>query len=186
MTYHEWATLSAIALSPTVAVGITLWYQGRSQKYNAKHNLFVTLMAYRKSFPPTLEWANALNLIDVIYADHSKVVSLWHDVYSILTAPPPISWEEQRHKYLDLLSEMGKVLGYRALQQTDIDKFYSPQAHGNATQLSYEIQTEFLRVLKSTQSLFVLPKQDEPFVPRATDPLPSSSAAAAILELAKK
>jgi hypothetical protein len=64
----------AIVLGPLLAVGITLWWQGRKEKRDAKERLFLTLMAQRRAFPPAIEWVNALNVIDVVFADHSQVV----------------------------------------------------------------------------------------------------------------
>jgi hypothetical protein len=52
---------------------------------------------------------------------------------------------------------MATVLGYRRLRQTDIDRFYAPQAHGTQAALTQELQTEFLRVLKATHSLQTKP-----------------------------
>jgi len=60
-----------------------------------------------------------------------------------------------------LLSEMAKTLGYKNLQQTDIDKFYSPKAHGSQSELNYKLQTEFLRVLENTSSLNLTPKEQQ-------------------------
>lgn len=50
---------------------------------------------------------------------------------------------------------MAKVLGYQRLQQTDIDKYYSPQSHHDASELATQIQLQLLRVLKGTGHLVV-------------------------------
>lgn len=70
--------------------------------------------------------------------------------------------EAQNHKYLELLSAIAGHLGYKKLQQTDIDKFYSPQAHVDQLVVNYEMQRELLRVLKSTAQFVVEPKKDDP------------------------
>ena len=154
MTLAEIFTVIALITGPTVAVWITLWHQNRSQKRAGKERLFGTLMAHRRSNPPKIEWANALNLIDVIYADHPTVVGKWHELYNILSQAP-VNWTRWNHVYIELLSEMAMVLGYRRLQQVQIDQFYSPQAHGDQAVLNFELQTELLRVLKATQTLQV-------------------------------
>ena len=159
MTHYELATIGAMVTGPLAAVLITLWHQDRAQKKQAKLQLFMTLMANRKSNPPTLEWANALNLIDVVYADSPKVVRLWHEGYDILCREK--IGQDWNHKYLELLSAMASTLRYRRLQQTDIDKFYSPIAHGNIAQLNSELASELLRVLKATQSLSGMPRTTE-------------------------
>jgi hypothetical protein len=108
--------------------------------------------------PTTYDLAQAVNLIDVIYAKHPKVVHLWHELYDILYTKP-FDETKRTHKYLELLSEMAKTLGYKSLSQTDMDKFYIPEVHLQWGQLSGELQMEFLRVLKATKSLSVEPKK---------------------------
>ena len=150
----------AVILGPIIAVSITLWYQSRKEKRDAKFRLFLNLMAHRKSMPPTIDRVNSLNLIDVVYADHPKVLQLWHDYYDLLhTQPPNIElWE---HKHIDMLSEMAQVLGYKNLKQTDIEKFYTPVAHGTQVELNAKVQQEFLRVLQNTAAFEVKKKEDD-------------------------
>jgi len=145
-------TIAALALGPVIAVWLTLWHQVRSEKRAAKTRLFITLMAHRKSNPPASDWANSLNLIDVVYADRPKVVALWHSLYEVLVTTP---WNQQRytHAYLEMLSAMAKSIGYKTLTQTDLDKFYVPGAHEKAVSNQVEVQAEFLRVLKATKHM---------------------------------
>jgi hypothetical protein len=140
----------AILLSPVTAVCVTLWWQRRKEKRDAKIRLFTTLMAFRKSYPLSYEWANALNLIDVIFADSPTVLDRWHKYYDNLQDPSAPSLSARNSKYLELMSEMAKALGYTKLQQTDIDKFYIAEAHGAQADINAEFQREFLRVLKNT------------------------------------
>jgi hypothetical protein len=148
----EVLTIIALLFGPVMAVIITLWHQKRARRLEAKERLFSTLMAHRKSNPPTADWATALNLIDVVFEGNRQVVEKWHEAYAISLQRP---WNQERwnHSYIELLSEMGDVLGYRRLQQTDIDRFYSPEAHGTQAVLQKDMQTELLRVLKATKSL---------------------------------
>lgn len=146
----------AIVLGPIIAVLITLVYQSDKEKRDSKTRLFLTLMANRKAFPPTISWVESLNLIDVVFSKNRKVVSLWHEYYDCLHESTT-DYTKREHKYIELLSEMAKVIGYKNLQQTDIDKFYSPMAHGNQNELNAKVQKEFLRVLENTESLNVNP-----------------------------
>lgn len=145
-------TIIAIITGPIIAVIITLWYQSRKQKQDTKVHLFLTLMAHRKSSPPTIDWVNSLNLIDVVFENNPEIVKLWHDYYDLLLDTSK-DIEKRQHKYIELLSSIAKSLGYKNLQQTDIDKFYSPVAHGDQAILTAKIQKELLRVLENTQSL---------------------------------
>ncbi len=141
-----WATI----ITPIIAIAISIWYQERKRFREAKQNVFFQAMANRKRFPPTVEWVNALNLIDVVFHNAPKVVVAWHALYAVLQTRP---WNQENYEHcqLDLLKEMGDDLGYPNLKQTDIDKFYAPQAHGDQAKMQNDTQIELLRVLKHSQ-----------------------------------
>ena len=152
----------AVLSGPVASVMITLWWQGRKEKRDAKERLFLTLMAHRKAYPPSQQWVDGLNVIDVVFADVPQVVELWHRYYESLANPPANdNYQNRDHTYLLMLSAMARALGYQKLEQTDIDKFYSPQAHGNQLELNYKCQTEWLRVLENTARLEVTLKAKE-------------------------
>ncbi len=159
METRDIISIIAILVGPVTAVCITLWWQRCKEKRDRKLALFTILMAHRRAAPPTFEWVNALNLIDVVFADHSKVVELWHECYGLLQTPEPS--QVLGHTYLELLSEMARVLGFRRLQQTDIDKYYSPRVHGELLVAQAETQAEWLRVLKNTERFLVVRKDDQ-------------------------
>lgn len=150
----------AVISGPILAVLISLWLQSRKQKKDAQHHLFLTLMAYRKSYPPPNAWVESLNLIDVVFSKHPKVVQLWHEYHDLLSQKPP-NLEKWNHKYLELLSEMAKELRYKSLQQIDIDKFYTPIVHDDQMTLNTKIQQEWLRVLENTERFLVVKKDKE-------------------------
>jgi hypothetical protein len=115
-------------------------------------------MAHRKSTPPSADWATSLNLIDVVFANHHAVVEKWHETYNVALQRP---WNQERwnHAYIELLSAMALVLGYKRLQQTDIDRYYSPEVFGNELLAQKELRDELLRVLKETKSLRAEPRR---------------------------
>ena len=163
LTLKEYINLVAIVVGPIIAVGITLWWQQRKEMRDAKGRLFLTLMAHRRSNPPSPEWVNVLNVIDVVFADTPQVVQLWHEYFSGLSNPPANqNYQQREHTYLLMLSAMARSLGYRRLEQTDIDKFYSPQAHVDQFSLNHACQTEWLRVLKSSARLSIEPNEKKP------------------------
>jgi hypothetical protein len=148
----DYATVIALFVGPICAVGFTLCHQVRRDKRAAKERLFVLLMGHRKSIPISPEWAQSLNVIDVIYADHPKIVGLWHTLYDVLSTTP-LNEAKLQYSLLEMLSAMANALGYKALQQTDIDKFYVPDAHAQQASRVFEVQTEFLRVLKASKNM---------------------------------
>jgi Family of unknown function (DUF6680) len=152
--------IAAIIFGPVFAVVITLWWQQRKEKRDAKIRLFTTLMAFRKAYPISYEWARSLNLIDVVFADSATVLDQWHQYYAFLQRQNlnPNELQEQNHKYLELMSAMAASLGFRKLQQTNIDKFYIPQLHATQADLNATCQMEWLRVLRSTSHFVVVPR----------------------------
>ena len=146
--------------SPVIAVVVTLVWQSfkekRERNKQRKDHLFLTLMAHRRSQPPRQEWVDASNLIDVVFADTPSVLRLWHEYYDLLGSANYREESSKRvHKHLELLSAMAVDLGYRSLSQTDIDKYYSPIAHGNENDLNWRLRTELLRVLSGAQQLVI-------------------------------
>lgn len=73
-------------------------------------------------------------------------------MFQIIETKP---WNAERFERtkLDFLSEMAKELGYKKLAQTDIGKFYVPEAHAQVAVKQGEVQEEFLRVLKATEHM---------------------------------
>lgn len=153
-------TIIALFIGPTAAVLISLWLQRRHQKFDAKNRVFITLMAHRKANPPHPDAVNALNIIDVVFADNGKIVGLWHQYYDLLSQTP-VNWPIAFHKYIDLISAMAQSLGYISLAQTDIDKFYQPQSHVDLAQLQLKTFQAFSRVLENTEHFLVEKKSDE-------------------------
>lgn len=86
-------------------------------------------------------------------------VQMWHEYYDLLHTQPA-NFELWEHKHIDMLSEMAQALGYKKLKQTDIEKFYTPVAHGTQAELNEKTQREFLRVLENTGSFVVTKKEN--------------------------
>lgn len=146
----DWLTLAALLLGPLIAVLITLWRQSRDHAYAAKERLFLTLMAHRK-LPPTLESIAALNLIDVVYADHPNILTNWGTLYD-LAVQQQAAGQKWNHEFLLMLQNMAVVLGYKRLKVTDIDRFYFPTNLGQGVEGQAKIAEEWLRILKASKS----------------------------------
>jgi hypothetical protein len=133
-------TASFTLLAAVGGASLTLWWQHRKAKRDAKLRVFSTLMMYRRANPPHIEWVNALNLIDIAFFDNEEVLAKWHSLYASFHAQQA-GTEPHQHTYLEMLSSMAKDLGYKKLQQTDIDKFYTPQAFATQANANAEFQT---------------------------------------------
>ncbi len=149
---QAWLTGLAIFLGPLAGVIFTLWFQARKEKGDAKLSLFLALMAERKSPVVTPQVAQALNKIDVVFADVKSVKDKWHEYYTLLHQPPG---EPRTHKWLELLTTMASDLGYRDLSQIDMDKFYVPQGHVDDAEFQRRVGHQWARVLENTENFVV-------------------------------
>jgi len=152
------ANFLAIVLGPVTAVCITLWVQNRKAARDAKLNVFLVLLAERKGVPFSRRATDAMNTIDVIFHDEPKVVELWHKHFALRQMP--VTPEVDR-SWLELLTEMARVLRYSNLQQIDLDRCYTPAGHAEQAALQKELMTELLRVLKETKQLAAVPKDGQ-------------------------
>lgn len=146
------AEIIAILLSPLVAWVITILYQNRAEKRKAKRDLFLTLMAKRKTRPPPVEFIDAFNKIDVVFQENKSVRFAARAYLDSLT-DEGILTGMSNSSLLDLLSEMANVLRYKNLRQTEIDRFYNPRYLANQTQNQDIFWDEYIRVLQYSKSL---------------------------------
>ncbi|MGH8122068.1 MAG: DUF6680 family protein [Rudaea sp.] len=155
-----WITGLAIFLGPLTGVLFTIWFQQRKERREAKHRLFLTLMADRKPYNmPTIQVAQALNTIDVVFSNNHEVVRLWHSYYNLLAQKPS---EDRNHTWLELLAAMASDLGYKQIKQTDLDKFYMPQGHVDWQANQVKAAQEWLAVLQRTHHFIVESKPADP------------------------
>lgn len=154
---QAWLTGIAIVLGPLAGVMFTLWFQSRKEKRDAKLNLFLALMAERKALGVSPQVAQALNKIDVVFADVGKVKRLWHEYYAMLHQQPG---EPRNHKWLELLASMAEELGFGTLSQLDLDKFYVPQGHVDDADFQRKVAQQWARVLENTER-FVMQAREE-------------------------
>ena len=147
-----WITGLAIFLGPLAGVLFTLWFQARKEAKDAQVRLFLALLAERKAPLVSAQVAQELNKIDVVFSSSLKVRSVWHEYYALLHGA---GGEPRAHKWLELLSAMGKQLGYKGLTQLDLDKFYLPQGHVDDAEFRKRLANNISRVLENTEHIVV-------------------------------
>jgi hypothetical protein len=148
----------AVLIGPISAVLVTLWAQKRNDERSAKRQLFLMLIGERKSLIISKAMSQALNSIDVVFANNQKVRDLWHKYYNLLAQPPS---QDREHTWLELLSAMSEDLGILKLTATELDKFYTPQGHVDELTFQQQIGEEWLRVLKNTNHFLIEPCRPE-------------------------
>jgi len=147
----DYGELISITLIPFIIWWLGSYFQDRKSKNEAKLNLFLSLMANRKSTPVSKEWVDALNKIDVVFQEDKNVRIAWRAYYKALNQYQP-NYSSQNAYHLDLLAEMANSLGYRNLKQTEIDRYYTPQAFGNLLDNQDLLTKETLRVLSNSKA----------------------------------
>lgn len=149
----DWYTLIAIALSPLIAVLVTMWIQKQRERKNAKLRLFFTLVARRGSLGVDSDFVDSLNLIDLVFADEPQIRLKWNEYFSALQVKDSRDlWDR---KLNELLYSVAETLGYE-IKGEAIEKFYIPQGHADSNEEWVLLRRELLRVLKETKSLNLL------------------------------
>jgi len=152
----------AVLLSPLIAVLVTVYLQDRREKRAQKLWIFNTLLATRHS-PIIEENVRALNMIDVAFHDSPKVRTLWHEYFDMLAnqgLDNKMGFEQRQKKNLEMLTEMGAVLGYgKAITHLDVDRIYYPVGLGTQSQKGQAIADELLRVLKASGGVQFSPRE---------------------------
>ena len=110
----EILNIIALILVPIVAVVVGQKLQNRDQKRNDKMQIFKTLMTSR-IFGWTNESVQAMNLIDIVFADDKAVRKQWKVCFDKMCVQNPTETElfkikTEREK---LLETMAKSLGYK-------------------------------------------------------------------------
>jgi hypothetical protein len=155
---QTWITGLAIVVGPLAGVLFALWFQSRKEKRDAKHHLFLALMAERKAPLVSPQTAQALNKIDVVFADSARVRTCWHEYYALLHQAPG---ELRTHKWLELLSIMAVELRYSHLSQIDLDKFYVPQGHIDDAAFQRKVGQQLARVLENTERVVLEARKEK-------------------------
>lgn len=114
MTLAESLNLAALVVIPIVAVVIGKWLQDRSEKRKDKMQIFKALMTSR-IYGWTPDSVNALNIIDVVFADDKEVRAAWKDLNEKYRVTNP---DEQHLKKIEiaqykLLETISNSLGYK-------------------------------------------------------------------------
>lgn len=142
MMWIEVANILAVIIIPIAAVKVGQILQDRAQARKDKMDIFKTLMANRVGW--SVASVQALNVIDIVFSDDSKVRSCWKDYYEKLCIQNPneIQQKQIRESHYKLLEAMAVSLGYKdKITWESIQNPYIPQGMVNAIQQQQTIQT---------------------------------------------
>lgn len=114
MEFKDILNLIAIIIIPIAAVLIAQWLQNRAEKRKDKMQIFKALMTSR-IYGWTPESVNALNVIDIVFANDKSVRAAWKDLNDKYNVSDP---DEQHLKKIQLaqyklLEAIANSLGYK-------------------------------------------------------------------------
>ncbi len=151
MKISDWLNVTAIFVSPILAVWISIFIQERRERKNRKFTTFLTLISTRHSVASE-EQVRAFNSIDVLYHKCPDVRRHWREYLELLNQPGrQVEWEVKK---LALLKSMAKDLGYRdSIDALDLFRAYGPKGLIEEREKYGKIADELLRVLKATAKI---------------------------------
>ena len=113
---NMWVVILTALCSGLVATFITLWWQGKSDKKQEKIEVFKTLMSKRYDLTDPA-CVDAINRIDVVFYSSKEVRKAWKEFYEATNAPAGEKKNDNiRKKYLRLLEEIAKCVGYKNIK----------------------------------------------------------------------
>jgi hypothetical protein len=155
-------SIVAIAVSPAVAVLISMWIQDRREKLQLKRNVFATLMATRPQ-AYSEEIVRAMNMIDVVFHDNENVRRLWGEYMEMLNNQGlnnPAGFALRDMKRAELLHEMAKCVRLgKEISHVDLKRCYLPIGLEEERRRMKETGDELLRLLKESHGIKVAQKE---------------------------
>ena len=175
-------TIIAILAGPVIAIQLTRWLDRRGADKERKLAIFRTLMRTR-GWRLHQDHVEALNLVEVEFIKHEKVMETWRGYFSHLCADPPPVDDNVSHNLLSqnrnelltkLISEIAAVLDIK-IEQLDILRMnYVPQGWAEDDMQQRVARMGLINVLHGRTPIAV-----RPYSPEQTDspypPMPSQT-----------
>lgn len=161
MSISDALMICATLLSPLIAVRVSTFLDKKAERKNRQHHVYKTLMATR-AYNISSSHVEALNSIDLEFdqtiRSERKVIECWREYIDLLgnKALSPEQWNIKRFDLLiDLLYEIGTVLGYH-IDKTQIKNgAYAPIAHGRIEEEQQSIRSKTIELLEGKRALSV-------------------------------
>ena len=150
MNLSDVLNIIAILAAPIVSVWIAQKLQDRDKKRQDKMYIFRTLMTDR-IYGWTPQSVNALNIIDIVFADDSKVRKQWKEYYDKLCVENPTDTECKKiqNSRDKLLETMAVSLGYKdKISWETIQNPYIPKGMTDAMNQQKQFQNSQLEVMR--------------------------------------
>ena len=132
-----WIVILTSLISGLLATILTIICQRKFEIKRTKKQIFETLMSHRYLIVDK-ENVEALNKVDVVFYHNTEVRKAWKAFLNAADTASvnPMAENEVNDKYLRLLEEIAKCIGYKNINWEDIKKYYLPK--GLSTQIAEE------------------------------------------------
>lgn len=144
-----------IIAAPIISVWVAQKLQDRARKRQDKMDIFKTLMTNR-IYDWTHQSVNALNIIDIVFADDKEVRQQWKKYYDKLCIEQPTETELKKIKIEQekLLETMANSLGYKdKISWETIQNPYMPKGMVDLMNQQQQFQAGQLQVLQMLTSI---------------------------------
>ena len=177
------ATIVAVVLGPVIAVCITRYLDDLRADKARKLDIFRTLMRTRRM---QLHWEHvgALNLVEVEFINHPKVVEAWKAYLGSLGEElPPIEQKDRHDKIFNmrekllttLIDEIAKVLKIEIKQLDILEGNYMPQGWADDEWEQKLVRRGLINVLHRKTSILIQPNQPPPHEQNPYPPPPDTN-----------
>lgn len=203
MTVNDWLTIAAIVLGPIFGASLAVWLEARRAKRERRLDIFRTLMRTRRN-PMWPDHVGALNLVEIEFQDHPKVIQNWKALFQHLGTEhvrrqdeqtdkdmPQHEQNERNNRYwlrllqerqeilTELLHAISKVVGFSKMEQLEIFKGgYTPQGWNDIDMEQAAVRRLFTEIYLGRRmfpiGVFHFPGQQEQEPPKSDLPDPSA------------
>lgn len=133
----------------------TTYYKEFKAKKMEQRNLFIRMIAAKSYLKIPQYLINDMNIIEVIFRRDKRVLEKYRIYYTDLCLPPEqLDFIRQKSLYLDLLREIGNVVGYKNLDNRTLVSAYTPQVAVDDYNHQQEVNKEHLMYLKLSNEFF--------------------------------
>jgi len=162
-------TIIAVLLGPILAVWITRIIDDRRAQQARKMDVFRTLMRTRRT-PIHFDHVGALNLVEVEFVDHPKVVEAWKSYLKNLGEElPPLEQKDRYDKALKdrdalltkLIYEVSVVLKFKVQQLDILEGNYVPQGWHDDDSEQKLVRRHLIDVLSGRAPLTIRPEMTQ-------------------------
>lgn len=159
--HFEWLSLAAIILGPLVGIWVTRLIDAAGETRKQRWDVFVTLMR-TKGLELTPDHVAAINMIPVLFAKHTPVISAWGELMDVLNDVQLNSDDESvrldvnsniKSKRSNLLAQVASAVDAKLPDKDEHRVGYAPLAWLNEQQHTAEARDQLLRVLRGEQHI---------------------------------